>query len=243
MKPEEKELFRFYARLRNSLFPYIYSAALQGSQTGIPIARAMPLVFPDDRAVDNIINQYMFGEHLLVAIYSDSLYLPKGNWINYWTGEKVAGNRIVKANVPETRGGPLFIREGAIIPYQKPSQFIGEHPLDTIELRIYPHQTSSYTLWEDDGITFAYEEGKLSKTKIDCRESGKETTITLNAVVGSYDGMPLQRTWELRVFTGSRPTQLLLNNITTDKWVYENGTVHFTLFQDDFHKKQTIVIQ
>ncbi len=243
MNPEEKEVFRYYATLRNRLFPYIYSAALQGSQTGMPILRAMPLMFPDDRTVDNMTNQYMFGEYLLVGVFSDSIYLPKGNWVNYWTGEKVAGNRIVKANVPETRGGPLFIREGAIIPYQKPSQFIGEHPLDTIELRIYPHQTSSYTLWEDDGITFAYAEGKLTNTKIDCRESGKETTITLNAVVGSYDGMPLQRTWELRVFTGSRPTQLLLNNITTDKWVYENGTVHFTLFQDDFHKKQTIVIQ
>ena len=243
MQPDEKELFRYYARLRNQLFPYIYSAALQGSQTGMPILRAMPLVFPEDRAVDNIINQYMFGEHLLVGVYSDSIYLPKGNWINYWTGEAVAGNKTVQAKVPETRGGPLFIREGAIIPYQKPAQFIGEHPLDTIELRIYPHQKSSYTLWEDDGITFAYEKGNFSKTKIDCTDTGQQTVITLNPVEGDYDGMPRQRTWELKVYTGSRPSRLLLNGTRTDDWKSDNGTVLFTLFQDDIDKKQTIVIQ
>ncbi|HCF81593.1 MAG TPA: hypothetical protein DER39_07820, partial [Porphyromonadaceae bacterium] len=62
----------------------------------------------------------------------------------------------------------------------KPTQFIGENLLDTIELKIYPYQTSSYILWEDDGITFAYEKGDFSKTKIDCVDTGQNTEITFN---------------------------------------------------------------
>lgn len=243
MNPEEKEVFRYYATLRNRLFPYIYSAALQGSQTGMPILRAMPLMFPDDRTVDNMTNQYMFGEYLLVGVFSDSIYLPKGNWVNYWTGEKVAGNRTVQASVPETRGGALFIREGAIIPYQKASHYIGEHSLDTLELKFYPRQTSSYILWEDDGITFAYEKGDFSKTKIDCVDTGDHTEITFNPVEGRYEGMPKERTWELEIFSDTKPSYLLVNGIRIDDWKYGKGAVQFTLYQGDLNKKQIIEIQ
>ncbi len=243
MNPEEKETFHFYATLRNSLFPYIYSAALQGSQSGMPILRAMPLVFPDDRTVDNLTSQFMFGDHLLVGVNSDSLYLPKGKWINYWTGETVTGNKTIHASVPETRGGSLFIREGAIIPYQKPTQFIGENLLDTIELKIYPYQTSSYILWEDDGITFAYEKGDFSKTKIDCVDTGQNTEITFNPVEGRYEGMPKERTWELEIFSDTKPSYLLVNGIRIDDWKYGKGAVQFTLFQKDLNKKQIIEIQ
>jgi alpha-glucosidase (family GH31 glycosyl hydrolase) len=243
MNPEEKETFHFYATLRNSLFPYIYSAALQGSQSGMPILRAMPLVFPDDRTVDNLTSQFMFGDHLLVGVNSDSLYLPKGKWINYWTGETVTGNKTIHASVPETKGGSLFIREGAIIPYQKPTQFIGENLLDTIELKIYPYQTSSYILWEDDGITFAYEKGDFSKTKIDCVDTGQNTEITFNPVEGRYEGMPKERTWELEIFSDTKPSYLLVNGIKTDDWKYGKGAVQFTLYQGDLNKKQIIEIQ
>ena len=185
----------------------------------------------------------MFGDHLLVGVNSDSLYLPKGKWINYWTGETVKGNKTILATVPETRGGSLFIREGAIIPYQKPTQFIGENALDTIELRIYPCQSSSYTLWEDDGITFAYEKGDFSKTKIDCADAGQNTEIIFNPIEGQYEGMPKERTWELEIFSDTRPVHLLVNGTQTDDWKYEKGAVQFTLFQKDLNKKQIIEIQ
>ena len=134
MKPEEKELFRFYARLRNSLFPI---SILQLCRVARPYSHraAMPLVFRMI-AVDNIINQYMFGEHLLVAIYSDSHICRKG------TDQLLTAKRLPATGSSRltyrNEGRSALIREGAIIPYQKPSQFIGEHPLDTIELRIYP---------------------------------------------------------------------------------------------------------
>jgi alpha-glucosidase len=240
MSPEEKETFRYYAQLRNSLFPYIYSAALEGSQTGMPILRAMPLVFPDDRKVDNMIYQYMFGENLLVGVFSDSIYLPKGNWTNYWTGEKVSGGKTVYCKIPAKRGGPLFIREGAIIPYQKTMQYIGEFPVDTLIVRVYPEKKSSYTLWEDDGKTYDYEKGNYAKTRFECVDSAQETELTIFPCQGSYSGMYQSRTYELEVNLPSKPKQVMVNGKVHENWEYHSGKVTLSVSQENVHEKQTV---
>jgi len=243
LSPIEKETFSYYARLRNSLFPYIYSAALQGSQTGMPIVRAMPIAFPNDRKVDNMIYQYMYGENLLVSVFSDSIYLPQGTWTNYWTGKKMAGGRTVKCKVPENRGGLLFIRGGAIIPYQKPSQYIGEQTLDSLIIKVYPEKQSSYTLWEDDGITFDYEKGILAKTRFDCNDSDKRTTITIEPVEGSYSGMFTSRTYLLEIEIPKKPVKVILNNQTVENWQFENsGMLKILVNQNPTSEKQEVEI-
>ena len=99
--PIEKDAFQYYSQLRYSLLPYIYSTAIEGSQTGKPIVRAMVLEFPEDSMVSNMVYQYMFGENLLVGVGSDSIYLPKGNWINYWTKEKISGGKKIYSEFPK----------------------------------------------------------------------------------------------------------------------------------------------
>ncbi len=220
MRPDERETFRYYSQLRNSLFPYIYSAALQGSQTGMPIVRAMPLVFPDDRKVDNMVYQYMFGENLLAGVFSDSIYLPKGNWINYWSGEKLAGGNTIQSKVPANRGGLLFIKAGAIIPYQKPMQYISEFPNDTLIIRVYPEKQSSYTLLEDDGKTFGYEKGEVSSTKFTCDAGASQLEFTINATQGTYQGMPLDRVYELEIGWPENPRKITINEKAITDWKY-----------------------
>ena len=151
--PEDrKNTYRDYVQLRYSLMPYIYSAALEGAQTGMPIVRSMPLMFPEDRKCDDMVYQYMFGENLLLSIFSNSIYLPKGNWIDYWTGEKIAGGKEIEHAYPANRAGLLFVREGAIIPFQKEMQYIGQKPLDTLIVKVFPKEaTTYYTMYEDDG--------------------------------------------------------------------------------------------
>lgn len=91
---KKKEIYKDYVKkLRYSLMPYIYSAALEGTQTGMPIVRSRPLMFLNDRNTDDMVYQYMFGENLLLCIFSDYIYLPKGNWTDNWTGEQVIGGR------------------------------------------------------------------------------------------------------------------------------------------------------
>jgi alpha-glucosidase len=243
LSPIEKETFRYYAQLRNSLFPYIYSAALQGSQSGMPILRAMPIAFPDDRKVDNMIYQYMYGENLLVGVFSDSIYLPKGNWTNYWTGEKMAGGRTVKCKVPENRGGLLFVRGGAIIPYQKPTQYIGEQPLDTLILKVYPEKQSTYTLWEDDGKTFDYEKGILAKTRFECNETDSKTTITIYPVEGTYSGMFASRTFQMEIEISKKPARVFLNNQSVENWQFDNvGRLKIQINQRQTREQQVLEI-
>ncbi|MDF2714185.1 MAG: xylS, partial [Paenibacillus sp.] len=91
LEEKQRGLFRMYARLRYRLLPYLYSAAHTAALTGMPIARAMPLSFPDDEQCRTLCDQYMLGDHLLVGVFTDRVYLPKGRWIDYWTGERYEG--------------------------------------------------------------------------------------------------------------------------------------------------------
>jgi len=223
MKPIEKETFRYYAQLRNSLTPYIYSAALQGSETGMPILRAMPLVFPNDRKVDNMIYQFMFGENLLVGVFNDSIYLPKGNWINYWSGEKFSGGKTVRCKIPENRGGPLFIKGGAIIPYQKTMQYIGELPVDTLILKVYPDRKSSFTLLEDDGKSFDFEKGKVALTRFECNAMPDQIQFVIQPTQGTYSGMISSRIYQLEIESSIKPAGVLVNGNNADNWKYDNS--------------------
>ena len=241
LPPVEKETFSFYAQLRNSLSPYIYSAALQGSQTGMPILRAMPLVFPDDRNVDNMIYQFMFGENLLVGAFCDSVYLPKGSWIDYWTGEKFSGGKTVHCNIPATRGGPLFIKAGAIIPYQKPMQYIGEFPTDTLIMRVYPEKQSFYTLMEDDGKSFDFEKGNIAKTQFECNETDRKTDFTIFPVEGKYAGMFTSRNFQLEINSSKKPIKVMVNGNKSENWKYNSsGKVLICVSQKKVSEKQVI---
>jgi alpha-glucosidase len=242
LSPVEKETFRFYDQLRHNLIPYIYSAALEGSQTGMPILRAMPLVFPDDRNADNMIYQYMFGENLLVGVFSDSVYLPKGTWINYWTGEKMNGTKTIHCKVPGNRGGLLFIRNGAILPYQKTMNYTGEFPQDTLFLKVYPEGQSSYTLWEDDGTSFEYEKGKIAKTLFECNNTDSETDFTIFPCQGSYSGIIKNKTYHLELNIPEKPSKVLVNNRLVENWNYsESGKVLVAASRSD-NEKLTIQI-
>ena len=231
---KEKKMYRDYVKLRYALMPYIYSAALEGAQTGMPIVRSMPLLFPDDRKTDDMGYQYMFGQSFLVGIFSDSIYLPKGNWFDFWTGEKLAGGREITHAIPDNRAGLLFVREGAIIPFQKDMQFIGEEPLDTLMVKVFPKDVSSYTMYEDDGKTYDYENGAIATTRYECKQSGRTVEFTVFPVEGSYNGMCKARTYELEIDAPQRPSEVLVNNVPIMDWQYgDDHKVRFSLHQEN----------
>lgn len=231
---KEKKMYRDYVKLRYALMPYIYSAALEGAQTGMPIVRSMPLMFPDDRKTDDMVYQYMFGQSFLVGIFSDSIYLPKGNWFDFWTGEKLAGGREIKHAIPDNRAVLLFVREGAIIPFQKDMQFIGEEPLDTLMVKVFPKDVSSYTMYEDDGKTYDYENGAIATTRFECKQSERIVEFTVFPVEGSYNGMCKARTYELEIDAPQRPSEVLVNNVPIMDWQYgDDHKVRFSLHQEN----------
>lgn len=93
---ESVDVLRFFTKLKSRLMPYLYSSAIESSEIGLPMMRAMVLEFPEDPACRHLDTQYMLGDRLLVApIFSEDgivkYYIPKGRWTNFFTGESVAG--------------------------------------------------------------------------------------------------------------------------------------------------------
>ena len=221
--PKEKETFRFYSQLRHDLIPYIYSAALNGTLTGKPIVRAMALEYPNDRNADDLTFQYMFGDYFLVGVSSDSVYLPKGSWIDFWTGEKISGGKTIKSIFPENRGGSLFIKSGAIIPLQKHKQYITTAFYDTLIVKVYPEGKTSYTLLEDDGISYKYEDGIIAKTEFVCDEQKDKISFSMNVKNDHYKTKLAGRVYEIEMFC-DKPEKVMLNGniLKEEDWIYRN---------------------
>ena len=202
----EQNMYRDYVQLRYNLMPYIYSAALEGGLKGLPIVRSMPLMFPDDRNVDDMCFQYMFGDNLCVGIFSNEIYLPAGTWIDAWTGERIESRgETFTRDYPENRAGLLYIRAGAILPCQPKVQHIGARPFETLILRVFPAGKSSYRLYEDDGESYGYESGAVASTLLESEADGDRIVLTVNPVEGAYEGMPRRRNLTFQVALTRRP--------------------------------------
>ena len=154
--------------------PYIYSLARMVSEDGKPMMRAMCYEFKDDENAAGYEHQYMFGPSILVSPvvekgrrYQD-VYLPEGEWYDFWTDGKYEGGKSYKVPAPLDRI-PLFIKAGSMIPMCKQADSV-ENIDDDIILHIYDGGgiDSEFTLYEDDATTFDYEKGVYAKTLFEC---------------------------------------------------------------------------
>lgn len=153
-----------YLKLRYQLLPYIYSLAYHTYETGAPFMRGLFMDFPNDSKVTDIGDEYMFGPAFLVAPVTEqggssrTVYLPAGtDWYNYWTNECLHGGQSVKVDAPIDTI-PLFVRAGSIIPTGEPVENTTQVQ-KLAKLRVYPGADADFTLYNDDGNTYAYEQG------------------------------------------------------------------------------------
>jgi alpha-D-xyloside xylohydrolase len=153
--PEVEAIARRYLKLRYRLLPYTYSQAVKSSQTGLPMVRPMVLDFQDDPATCHLDLQYMFGDSFLVApvVRRDNrcrVYLPAGEWLDYWTKEVVSGPRWLEVETPlDTL--PLWVRAGAIIPMGPEVTHTEEQSLEPLRLEIYrPQSNGQTTVYNED---------------------------------------------------------------------------------------------
>lgn len=241
---EEQDIYRFYVNLRYSLAPYIYSMALEAAQNGMPIVRSMPLCFPDDRNCDDMTYQYMFGDNFCVGIFTNEIYLPKGTWTDAWSGEKIVSKgETFTREYPSNRAGLLFIREGAIIPTQPDVEYLGARPFDRVILKVYPHGDSAYTMLDDDGESYEYENGGVASTLFESHERDGGVEVVVNPVQGSFKGMPSEREYSFRIQRDSRPASVSLNGAAVQDWTYEDGMVCLSAGKVDVGDKVVINVR
>jgi alpha-D-xyloside xylohydrolase len=170
-----------YLRLRYELMPYIYSLAYRTWLTGAPFMRALPLDFPADPKVADLTDEYMFGPAFLVAPVTEQgatsrqVYLPAGtDWYNYWTNERVKGGQTITVAAPIDTI-PLFVRAGSLLPLG--TEVESTHDQQSIaRVRVYPGADASFTLFNDDGTTYAYEKGAGSLTELHWNDASHQLT-------------------------------------------------------------------
>ena len=170
-----------YLRLRYELMPYIYSLGYQTWQTGAPFMRALPLDFPADPKVADLRDEYMFGPAFLVAPVTEQgatsrqVYLPAGtDWYNFWTSERLTGGQTIRRQRPSTPFRCLCAPARSFL-WAAPVE--STHEAQSIEkIRVYPGANADFTLFSDDGRTYAYEKGAGSVTQLHWDEAAHKFT-------------------------------------------------------------------
>lgn len=228
--------FKKYDSLRYKLFPYIYSNAYKMYSTGMPLMKALVLDWQDDENVYGIMDQYMFGDALMVCPVTTkgaatrTVYLPQGDWFDYWTGRKYAGGRYVNVVCPlDTM--PVFAKAGAIIPMQPGMKYMGEKPVDEITLDIFPGANGSFELYEDDGNSLSYQQGTYAITKISSTGNDRELTVNIKRPEGKFRSTA--HNYLLKVHLPAAPAQVSENGSAARKatainnqkgeWFYDAG--------------------
>jgi len=193
-------------QLRYQLMPYIYSAERHTYETGIGMVRPLLWVFPSDPTAAAQVDEWMFGDALLVAPVLEpgatgrSVYLPSGEWYEYSTGKRFAGGQNVTLNIDSTTwlDIPLFIPQGSILATQPPQDYTNQSPVPEVTLDVFPSKTTTrFVYYDDDGSTYAYEKGAFYRQSIEAVRSAKEDSLTLGAPTGTFS--PALRTFLIRV--------------------------------------------
>jgi alpha-D-xyloside xylohydrolase len=151
---EALRIFRRYARFRSRLVPYVYSHAWDAAETGIPVMRPMVMEFPDDPAAYAFDLQYCLGRELLVSpvVRADdwvTTYLPRGRWMDWWSGVVQDGPTVLRRQVP-LEEIPLYLRENSLMVLGPERNHVGERPADPLTVEAFVATRADFTVKGDD---------------------------------------------------------------------------------------------
>ena len=198
-----------YTKLRYRLMPYIYTLAGDAWQRDGTFMRGLAMDFPDDPDARDIATQYLFGSALLVnpvfeqGATSRPVYLPAGkDWYDFDTGSRHAGGQTIEAPAPLTRM-PIFVRAGSILPTGPELRHSGESLNAPLLLNVYAGADGAFDIYEDDGLSYAYENGAWSRIPV--RYDDESGTVTIGERVGRFEGMQDERRIAVRWIDGPGP--------------------------------------
>ena len=205
-------------KLHYRLLPYVYTAARETFDTGMPLDRALPLAFPGDTNVLNNGTQFMFGSNIMVApvtiqgANSRSVYLPAGRWIDLWSGQPLTGPLTTNWPAPISQI-PAFYRDNSITPlgpYVQSSQF-DDGTLRGV--RVYCSTNATYTLYDDDGASTGFRSNQWATTVINAAVASNAVTVNIGAPTGSYAGQPTQRTWLAELYCTNAVSSVVADGV------------------------------
>jgi alpha-glucosidase (family GH31 glycosyl hydrolase) len=233
-------------RERYALQPYIYTEARRTYDTGVAFFRPLYYDWPEAPESYTSKDEYLFGDEMLVSpivkpadkisgLSAESVWLPKGEWIEWPTGKHFTGPVAVERRfaINET---PVYVKAGAIVPMQPPMDYTGQKPIDPLIVNVWPlaaGASSSYALYEDSGVAEEYQRGVFTRTPIKATQTGDTLRVEIAPVEGSYPGMLKARGYELRLPADWPPESVTVNGAPVHKgdatgkggWSYEGNTL------------------
>jgi alpha-glucosidase/alpha-D-xyloside xylohydrolase len=204
---EVEPICKKYLELRYRLLPYNYTLMREACDTGLPPMRALYLHYAGDPAAVKLGDEYLWGRDLLVAPVVEKgaterkLYLPEGEWYDFWTNEKQAGKRELTRKV-DLATMPLYVRAGAILPLDPVRQYTAESVAEPTTVRVYPGRDGTFRLYEDDGASLDYTRGKFTWTRFKWDDAARRLTIEPDGEPGLAVG---KRTFVVEVVGGGKP--------------------------------------
>jgi alpha-D-xyloside xylohydrolase len=187
--------------LRYRLLPYIYSEAWQVTKNGSTMMRPLVMDFRDDNSAVAQSYEFLFGKAFLVTPITESgarewnVYLPKSvDWYDFWSGSSYTGGQTIKADAPLDKI-PVFVKAGSILPVGTAIQYADEKKSDNLEIRIYQGANGQFTLYEDEGDNYNYENGSFSTIVFSWNDAKK--TLTIDDRKGTFTGMLAERKFSI----------------------------------------------
>ncbi|MHC0036976.1 glycoside hydrolase family 31 protein [Pseudoneobacillus sp. C159] len=241
---EYEKIIKKYIEQRYVWLPYLYTLFKEASVNGVPVMRPLVLEFPADRNTFNLYDQFMIGNDVIVApiLTPDTnhrvVYLPAGKWVNYWTDERLDGGKhhLVQADLEVL---PIFVKSGAIIPHGTVKQSTEIKETELI-VHLYPvkNSHSMFTYYEDDGKTFAYQNGAYYTCQFAMNHDGKNLDISIKVEHDEY-----KPDWKKATFiihgleTGM---EMKVNGLEVSEWKQVDSVLKMTIDHDVMLKKDGI---
>ena len=206
--PEAERIMKDSLRLRHSLFPYLYTMNYRNHTQGQPLVQPMYYAHPQTENAYNVPNVYWFGSELIAAPITQPLdpvsrlakadvWLPEGDWFDMTTGVRYTGKEDIFPVYRPLDQIPVFARAGGIVPQAKyPAQDNRLTNAEQLKLLVFPGSCNTFTLYEDAGEGYGYEQGAFATTKIQL-DWGKTAVLTIEPAQGDLSLIPGKRSWEI----------------------------------------------
>ena len=211
---EGTQVARRYFNLREELIPYIYTSMREAYDDALPLVRPLYLEQPDLSESYAHPYEYYFGHEFLVSPVVDTggmavTYFPPGNWVGYFDGKRFEGERVTRQEYG-LEDLPLFVRAGAVLPMQ-PRSSSCRAALDTLVVQWFGPEAGKCRLYEDDGTSLGYKQGRCAWTSVVCSgDSARGYLIAIGPTRGKYAGQLLRRAYviSLRGFAATHEVRV-----------------------------------
>jgi len=220
-------------RLRYRMLPYIYTLAGEVTHRAGTMLRPLAMDFASDKLARDLPDEYMFGPAFLVAPVTTykartrSVYLPKAEgWYDFWTGKSAAPGTRSDAPAPYD-AIPVFVKAGAIVPFGPELQYTGEKPADPLTVYVYSGANGSFSLYEDQGITYDYEKGAYTQIPMQWNEA--TGTLTVGRRQGSFPEMLKERDIRVVLVSKDKPVGFSFDATPVKSVHYRGETVEVKL--------------